>query len=225
MTKNIVLISAFCILAFSSLGQKFKKNLDRQLTKEDANNLYQSDEISIIDIAQSLELLGAHIYKFDIGDFDTTYNLIVTVDEFTNGKKIKSDTIYNDNNTYIYFAKGETEYFQDFINQIKIITKQDTNKFTVHLRTYGTDLRKAFPYSITAKDQFYSWRSYIETKWKLDTKIPLLIFASSWKDKQYDFQRFCGVAHLKESDQQTNELLTSSPKYYLISYKIFQQKK
>jgi hypothetical protein len=53
----------------------------------------------------------------------------------------------------------------------------------------------------------------------------LLIFASSWKDKTYNFHRFCGVVSLKENDKQTNELLTSSPKYYLISYKVTSQKK
>lgn len=212
-------------MTLTSFSQQFKKNIERQIQKEDANNLYRSDEISNLDIAQSLEVLGIHFYKFDIGNFDTIYNIIVTVDEFTSGKNTRTDTIFRDNNTYSYFSKGVTEYYQDFIDQIKVITKQDTAKFTIHLRTYGTDLRKTFTYSITEKDQFYSWRSYADTKWKIDTTIPLLIFASSWKDKTYNFQRFCGVVNLKENDKQTNELLSSSPKYYLISYKVMNQKK
>ncbi|BAO74604.1 DUF5041 domain-containing protein [Winogradskyella sp. PG-2] len=48
----------------------------------------------------------------------------------------------------------------------------------------------------------------------------MLIFASSWLDKEYNFHRFCGVVNLKDDDEKTTELLTSSPNYIVINYKI-----
>lgn len=48
-------------------------------------------------------------------------------------------------------------------------------------------------------------------------KIPLMVFASSWKDETYGFERFCGVAYLTENGEYTNQLLTQSPSYIVIS--------
>ncbi|MBZ9618997.1 DUF5041 domain-containing protein [Psychroflexus lacisalsi] len=72
----------------------------------------------------------------------------------------------------------------------------------------------------TNSGQFYNWREYENTQWKLNTKVPLLIFASSWLDKEYNFHRFCGVVKLKENDERTQELLDYSPNYIVINYKI-----
>jgi hypothetical protein len=230
MAKSFFYITSFCLIAISSSGQKFKKNTSPQITKEDANNEYHSDKLSNLDMIQAFEALGIHVYKFDIGIFDTTYRFITTIDEFINGKMIKTDTLLNTLNTYSFYEKGVTEYYWDYIDQIKVITKQeilkkDTNTFSIHLQTYGEGVKKTFKYAKRDSQQFYSWVGYLDTQWKINKKIPLLIFASSWYDKKYDIQRFCGARNLKGNDPQTIELLSSSPRYYLVSYKILRLSK
>lgn len=220
MRKVYLIIVIVFSLSFNCFGQTFKPNTSTRQQREDPSNSYHSDDISSLDMSQMLELSGIRLFKFNLGGFDTVHSLMIMVDEVTNGKTTKTDTIINSSNSYTYFARGSSDYYQDFIDQIKIITKQEADKFTISLRTLGINLRKTVPYHITSKGQFFSWLSYSDTKWKLDKKVPILIFASSWKDEKYDFQRFCGVATLKENDTDTNELLNSSPKYYLISYKI-----
>jgi hypothetical protein len=220
MTKLFSIFILVFFLTGNCFGQKIRPNTSSRLQKEDPNNFYHSEEISNLDLAQMLELTGVRLFKFNLGGFDSAYQLMIMIDEVTNGKITKIDTIMNSGNSYEYGAAGSAEYYLDYIDQLKIITKQDTNKVTISLRTLGINLKKTLPYNITSRGQFFSWLSYSDTKWKLDKKTPILIFASSWKDEKYDFQRFCGVVHLKENDNNTNELLTSSPKYYLISYKI-----
>jgi hypothetical protein len=227
MLRIILFVVVFLTTA-SSYGQKHRKNTDLQLFKEDEPNEYQANEVSKIDFLHALDLLGLHIFKFNINKFDTTYRLIITVDEYTMGKITKTDTLYDAPNTYAYFVRGEKESYQDYTNQIKIITKEglqknNKNEFTVSIRTYRGKTQESFIYPITEKDQFYTWRKFVDTEWKPDTKIPLLVFASSWLDKKYNFQRFCGVVNLSENEEETTNLLSSSPKYYLFSYKIIRQ--
>jgi hypothetical protein len=47
-----------------------------------------------------------------------------------------------------------------------------------------------------------------------------MVYASSWKDKEYGLQRFCGAVNLSENDKKTKELLSSSPHYFSIYYMV-----
>lgn len=74
--------------------------------------------------------------------------------------------------------------------------------------------------SITRKHQFYDFRRYNEYKWVLNKPVPLLIYASSWYDKKYNIERFCGTNDLSKDEKETKELLDNSSHYYIISYKV-----
>ena len=99
-------------------------------------------------------------------------------------------------------------------------TKTDENLSTLYIKTYSFETTKKIKLDKTDSLQFFNWREYEKTNWKLNEKIPLLIFASSWLDKEYNVHRFCGVVNLKENDSSTQELLTKSPNYIVINYKI-----
>ena len=47
-----------------------------------------------------------------------------------------------------------------------------------------------------------------------------MIFTSSWFDENIGLHRFCGVVHLTENDEKTRELLSKSPHYFLLEYKV-----
>jgi hypothetical protein len=167
---------------------------------------------------QALEISGIAINKFHIGTFDKKYNFLIIVDEYKDGKNIKSDTILNNDNEYIYFAKGEKEYYTNYIDQIKIFSKVEDTTVIFHFSTYGMRFKKEIHFMKEDKESFYNFRSYLDTKWCLNEKVPLLVYASSWKDEKHGFQRFCGVVNLTRNNKETDELLSSSPHYYSISY-------
>jgi hypothetical protein len=218
MRKVITVISLMLIIACLGFAQEIKKNQSSQLLKEDSNNSYKSDKITDLDLIQALEIAGIRIHKFDLGQFDTTYNLLMFADEYVGGKIVKTDTIFSGNNIYSFYEKGSKDYFLDYIDQIKIFTKDEENKTSLYIETYGMGIKNEIAFEKTDKKQFFQWRNYLNTTWKLNKKIPLMVFASSWEDKKYGFQRFCGVVNLIENEKGTNELLSSSPHYFSVSY-------
>merc|ERR1711974_210714 len=171
-----------------------------------------------LDLLEALELASIRVFKFDIGTFDKEYALLIFADEYVNGKLIKTDTLVDYRNDYGFSIDGEIN--QAFIDQIKIFTKTEENYSKLNIRTYSMGTTKEINLAKTDNRQFYNWRAYNETKWKLNEKIPVLIFASSWLDKKHNFHRFCGVPILKENDERTQELLDFSPNYIVINYKI-----
>ena len=200
------------------LSQQIKADTRIQILKEDDNNMYKSDRITNLDLIQALEVAGISIHKFDLGVFDHKYQFIIMLDEFKDGKKVSSDTLFNEDNTYTYFVKGEKDYYIGYIDQIKMITQALDTTFTMNFSTYGVQFKKEIKFGRYNKDSFYNIRSYADTKWILNEKVPLLVYASSWKDQKWGFQRFCGVVDLAQYDQQTLELLNLSPHYFMISY-------
>ena len=191
-----------------------------QLEKEDSSDLYRQGEITTLDLLQALELAGVRVHKFQIGTFDKEYKLQIFADEYIQGKLIKSDTLVDFKNDYGFWIDGE--YNQGFIDQIKIFTKTEDNYSKLNIRTYALGTTKEINLGRTDHRQFYNWRAYQDTQWKMNQKVPLMIFASSWLDKTYNFHRFCGVINLKENDEDTQELLDYSPNYIVINYKISQ---
>ncbi len=216
--KKLFLLSLL-LISISVYSQSEKPVDNRpQIEKEDSNDMYNQSKMTTLDLLEALELASIRAHKFDIGTFDKEYNFQVFADEYVNGKLIKTDTLVNYKNDYGFWIEGE--YNQGFIDQIKIFTKTEENQSTLNIRTYALGTTKEINLGRTDNRQFYNWREYEETKWKLNEKVPLLIFASSWLDKKYNFHRFCGVVNLKENDERTQELLDYSPNYIVINYKI-----
>ena len=209
----------FLLVTLVGFSQSEKQVDNRpQIEKEDSNDMYNQSKMTTLDLLEALELASIRVYKFDIGTFDKEYKLQIFADEYVYGELIKTDTLVNYTNDYGFWIDGE--YNQGFINQIKIFTKTEENQSTLNIKTYALGTTKEINLGKTDNGQFYNWREYEETKWKLDEKVPLLIFASSWLDKEYNFHRFCGVVNLKENDERTQELLDYSPNYIVINYKI-----
>lgn len=216
--KKLFLVSLLLISV--NIYSQSKKPLDKrsQLEKEDSNDMFNQSKMTTLDLLEALELASIRIHKFDIGTFEKEYNLQIFADEYVNGKLIQTDTLLNFKNDYGFWIDGK--YNQGFIDQLKIFTKTEDNQSTLNIRTYSVETTKKINLKKIDNRQFYKWRAYKESKWKLDRKVPLLIFASSWLDNQHNFHRFCGVVNLKENDKRTQELLDHSPNYIVINYKI-----
>jgi len=218
MKHLYVFLIVSILLNTKLISQQYVIDTRVQNQKEDEVNLYRSDQVTNLDLLQALELSGIRIHKFQIGKFDKKYGLLIMISEIKDGKEIKTDTVFNGYNDYDYYKTGGNEFNTDFIDQIKIISKVEDTTLIFYFSTYGQSFKERLHYEKYEGASFYNIRSYTDTKWCINEKIPLLIFASSWKDKQGGFQRFCGAVNLSRNDEKTDELLSSSPHYFLISY-------
>ena len=217
--QNLMLL--LCLLMNAATqAQEFKPDNRMQLLKEDGNNQYQSSEITQLDLLHALDFMGVRVHKFQLGRFDQEYRFHLIAETYEKGTMVKTDTLLAENNQYGYFRTGETDYFLDYIDQLKFITKSDDNRSTVRLYTYALSTKREIELKKWDDQQFYNWRFFSDAHWELNKKIPLMVFASSWEDKHYGFHRFCGVVNLKEGDEGTEELLQESPTYVLFSYRV-----
>lgn len=221
MRKKLLSLLAGTMLLTTALAQSHKPDHRPTLLKEDPNNEFRSDEISTIDLLHALEVAGISLFKFDLGRFDRPYDFRLLADLYQDGAWQRTDTLLAASNQYAYFEKGTEAYFLDYISQLKIISRTDDNAATLHIRIPShLDAARSLALEKTAENQFFVWRRYLDTHWEPDRKVPLLVFASSWKDERSDYHRFCGVVHLREGEAGTEELLSSSPQYYVISYQV-----
>jgi len=212
----------FCLLnLFANIGfcQEVKKDTRSQLMKDDDMNEYNSELVSNLDLIESLELAGIRNFKFKLAEFDKKYNILLTVDEFESGKLVKSDTLMDESNEYDYYEVHGTTYFVDYFDQIKIFTKEGQNKLTLQIKTYSMSLNKVLSYKYIDENQYFNLRRYKNTAWQINKKIPLLVYASSWKDERGN-ERFCGAVNMVENEKFTERIISSSPHYFLISYKV-----
>jgi len=220
MKKLLVILTLIVTLALSIQSQEVKKDTRSQLEKEASNDLDNIKKISILDLIEALEVSGIGIHKFKLGEFDKKYYFSLILEEYVDNKLILTDTLIAVNNQYHYYEgnKGD-KYYLDYIDQIKIFTKDEEDMSRIYLKTYGWTTKKEIKFKKTEAKQFYIWRRYSSTNWVLDKKVPLLVCASSWKDGN-GRQRFCGVVDLSIDKKRTEELLSQSPHYFVISYKV-----
>lgn len=208
------------------LAQEYKKDTRKKLQKQDPQNSYQGDLKSDIDIYKALELVGINIFKIPLPPFDKKMKFSMTIYEYSNGEKISSKKVpFGNDNTYSHFIKtdsGQLERYYDYIDEISIITKDEDSVCKLSIQTYGRGISglKLIKKKDT-KDQFYEWRYYGKDNLKLNEETPMLVFASSWYDKNIDADRFCGAPFDLSSDKKESEILfENSPHYYVISYKL-----
>ncbi len=225
MKKTFALIFLFFCINPYLKSQEFKVDTRLQFEREDPLNIYENEKMTPLDILQAMEVLGIQIHKFDLGKFDGEYDIQLLSEKYKDGKLLKTDTIAQFESIYRYYESSDQEApYYDYMNQIKLITKDSANKSRIHIKTLpmstyaDIELDKANEYS------FFIWRRYKNTEWKLEKKIPLMIYASSWRDEKYGYERFCGVATLSENEKYTNELLDFSPNYVMITYRATKKK-
>lgn len=215
--KKVILLFLFAfILQLNANSQDFKKDSRSQTEKEDDRGDLQSNIVSGIDLLQALELVGLKVHKFDIGTFDHEYSLLFILKEYLNGEIVKADTIMNTKNTYAYYEKDKR--YSDYINQIKVFTHQEKEQLKFKISTLSISWMSKIDYQVSDRDQNYFVRYYSNTSWVENKDIPLLVFASSWKDKKHGFYRFCGTTQLDDNDSETKALLKLSPHYFKLSY-------
>ena len=213
-----ILISLLILISLSAISQEAISDTRTQLQKEDSNNLYNQEEITKLDLLEALDLASIRIHKFAIGTFDKEYKLQIFADEYKQAEIVKTDTLLDYNNLYGYWVDGN--HYPGFIDQIKVFSKTEDNQAELLIKTYALSTRKELGLEIDDERQFFNWREFEKTVWKIDQKVPLLVFASSWLDKKYDFHRFCGVVKLNKDNEETKELLSLSPNYIIISFLI-----
>ena len=218
-TKAISILILFITMTLATLqAQEVRPDGRLQLLKEDSQNSYESNSITNLDLLQALDFAGIQIKKFNLGEFQERYQHHLITETYKDDKVVKTDTIFSGDNRYHHFQAGEEDYFYDYLDQLKFITKDDDSKSEIRLHTYAMSTKFKIELEKWDDRQFYNWRSFGETTWKLNKKVPLMVFASSWEDKHYNFHRFCGTVILEEGEEGTEELLQESPTYVLISY-------
>lgn len=220
MKKLLVILTLIVISIVNIQSQEVKKDTRDQLEKEASYNLDKIKKINNLDLIEALEIAGIGIHKFKFGEFDKKYSFFLLLEEYVDNKLILTDTLIADNNQYHYYEGNDGDkYYLDYIDQIKIFTKDEEDMSRIYLKTYGRTTKKEIKFNKTEGKQFYIWCRYSSTNWVLDQKVPLLVCASSWKDDN-GRQRFCGVVDLSMDKKRTEELLSQSPHYFVISYKV-----
>ena len=192
--------------------------IDDRTRDEKEHEGSELNDISVLDLVDMLQFQGIEINKFKLGTFDKKYKLYIIKDEYLHGEIVSSDTLIDLGNAYNYYI-AEKRYY-DFIDQITILTKQipDEKKSQFIIKTFASSISGFIEMKNTDKENILYWRRYTETEWKLNKKIPLLIYASTWLDEKNGFRRFCGPNNLKEDDKDTIDLLKYSPNYVKLSY-------
>lgn len=219
---RLYIVLFLTIFSTGCLAQQYKKDPRTLLEKEDPYNQYQTDLVSKVDLFKALEIAGIRMFKIPLLPFDKEYKLEVLLSEYVDGVKISSTNLYfYGKNSYTHYG-SEGEYYTDYIDNISFFTREK-NDTTVGLsiQTQAFSISDiALVKRISRNGQTYNWRRYSKTPWELDQEIPLLVFASSWYDEQYKFDRFCGVVDMSRDQESAKELLDSSGHYYIISYRV-----
>ena len=218
MRVSALLIAFFIHLTvFSQVANKDTRSKEK---KEDPNNSYNADNIDKTLLLKAIEMAGINVFSISLNKFDKKYRFEINLDEYVNGNKINSRNIsVSDNNVYNYYKDNKKQI--DFIDHIYFFSKDNDSLTILKVETYAGDLGGIkLKKNKTRENQSYHWRTYSKTNWVVDKSIPILIYASSWYDKKYGIDRFCGAVDLSTDESETKKLLQNSPHYYIISYKV-----
>jgi len=218
--KSYLLFIACGLFSINTYSQNFKKDPRPDSLKEDYMDEYQAGQISKIDLLRALNSSGVRIFNCQLlPRFTKTYNLTVDVDEYLNGKLISTKNV-SPNEKNIYFFWEKEKQYADYANKIQIITREADSVSVLSVDVMGNTTGIRLKKQLDRKNQWYSWRRFSKINWTLNTKIPILVYSSSWYDKKYDIERSCGAVDLSDDKAATKELLDNSSHYFLISYKI-----
>lgn len=217
--KNI-LICFFIISAQIVKSQEFKQDNRSSETRVNTSLFSKADNITNEDIVQALNISGIGIHKFELGEFKKKRKLLIMLEKYHNGNLEKTDTIMNASNTYLYSDDTGTVYY-DYLKEIKVFTRDlDEGSLVRIYSSIRDEINIALPKSNDIT--YFEWREYKNTDWKLDQRIPLLMYASSWWDEDFDVERFCGVRYLENDSEGEEEFFEFSPYFAIISYKIIE---
>ncbi|MCZ4696028.1 DUF5041 domain-containing protein [Ancylomarina euxinus] len=218
MKKTLLIFCFISIFAIGTMSQVYEPDRRSQLERNDDYCEYMPEKLTKLDLIQALEVAGVRINIFDLGDFDKTYKLTISLDEYVDSKRLTTDIIFRGDNETTYYKENDERYFIDYIKQIKIFSKESDESLLLHIKTLSYDLKRKITFKLKNEEQYYSLKAYANTKWELNKKIPLLVYASSWERDGSEI--ICGSLLLEENEKGTDRILSSSPHYFIVSYEV-----
>ena len=225
-TLFVALICALISISAISQDIQYRKDDRSQNEKDDRGSEYQNISISEVDLLKMLEMAGVRIFNIPITPvFEKVYMLTVYLNEYVNGEKVNSRSLDRSRSIYRYPAidpiTQERVLYFDYVPKLTFFTKENDTMMSITLENYvsttsGIRLTK----NKVRESQFYVWRTYSKTDWKLNEEVPLMVCNASWYDEKYNVERNCAVIDLSLSEEATQELFDNSPHYYVITYKV-----
>lgn len=227
--KNRLLVAVFLqILVSVSIHSQTTSPLLSDESIADPENLYQSNDISKLDLIKAIEVLGIRIFKFSIPNTIEAKRISILVLEYEDGELIGTDTLRQHSNQYTYWKQGYSKPFKSIITKARIISElgNDAAKLHIDMHSQGLDVIQ-LPFKAKNNDASYNIRPFhSHSEFKMGSVVPLLIIASSWIDVDENFSKFCGLRILNEikplNPEKDEEYMIqdNSPHYYILAYVI-----
>jgi hypothetical protein len=219
MKKTFQILIVTIVLVFSGCVENTP---DSENSKIEVNKSTDVPQITQSDIIEALEFGGIGIHKINIGGFDTTYGIKFIIEEFKDQKLFRTDTLDYDI-INIDYADADTNqvtkkvnYTLVYLKAIRIFSRNLEDRFHFEITVPRIKLSHDLEFISLNQKNFYKTVEYEKTHWSLNEKVPLLFCGSSWIDENGQ-NRFCTANKMGENSR-TNELLSFSPHYIIISY-------
>lgn len=174
----------------------------------------------IRDLKDELTLLGLHSFRYNL-NLDKEYAIVLTIDEYENGKLLKTHYNFGASTLYPIIEDDEIAGWNN-IPYIRIIFN--------HSDKENLKIRFAFPMGHAEKtltnkhaENSYQFRQFtLPGTWDTGTKVPLIAYASFYYDEEAKCYRFCGSMYPKDME---DELFKLSPHYFIVSATFNEAKK
>ena len=170
------------------------------------------------DVIAALEVLDIDIFKYQMGEFNEKHEVVFQLEEYSNDSLVNTTKLGEVDNWYTEFVDGN-EGVVKFVSLLRVIAKKEANECQLSFDYSNSKFNRTFEFETTYNRQFFVWRRYAETRWKLNERIPFLAYVSSWKNKR-GYIRCCGPHQLKDGDEKTTKFLSHSPSYFILSYRV-----
>lgn len=212
-TKQVLLI---VFLFFTVIGIK---------AQDDGEKSYiPFVELTTNDIEEALRHIGINIYKHDIGMIDKNPEIKIIVDEWEDFKLVNSWTALTIPLEFTFMPGSDNDAQKNNIIRTTSIVKNDS---LLIVEIAINDMLRPFHLKQKKLDTEDRHLPYFPVPYKnrqvqQNKNIPLMLYGTMWHDEEFNIYRFCGRDYLTDEsdDEATEELMSSSPHYYIISYRI-----
>ncbi len=182
------------------------------------------EPIETENIVDALTYADLYIFNHHLGELEKDYTVSLIIEEWKNQQLINSDTLLSVSlsssvsedvaidNKIPAKVRTKIEPLSDSIVAVTVALNDVAKSFHIYL-TETYDGIKYVPY--------FPIR-YADKTWQTDKNTPLVFYGSMWPEKEHGFYRFSNRSYLtsRENDEVRQELLSSSPHYYLIGCRV-----
>lgn len=207
--KTIIVLLFISTLAFSCFQQE-----------KNPKTFSFYEPIETENIVDALTYADLYIFNHHLGELEKDFTVSLIVEEWKNQQLINSDMLFS-----VSLSSSVPEDIEK-VNKLpaKVRTKIEPQNDSIVVAAVAlNDVAKSFHIYLTEtydriKYVPYFPIRYADKTWQTDKNIPLVFYGSMWLDKEYDFYRFSNRSYLtgREDDEVRQELLSSSPHYYII---------